>query len=360
MLVFMVNLMNEMIRTEDVYYEYIPQGEDEAGVQAVKGVSMSVEQGSFVVVLGRNGSGKSTLARLMNGLLIPGKGTVIVDGIRTDNREMIWEIRKTLGLVFQNPDNQIVATTVEEDVAFGPENLGMPPEEIRVMIDRSLKMVNMEGYGDYAPHMLSGGQKQRVAIARALANNPRVLLSDEATSALDPDATESILQLLEKLNRELGLTIVIITHEMAVIRAICDKVAVMEQGHVVECGDTYRIFSRPRAEITRRFVSSTSGFSQADKLIARRDEILAGKENGAFYLLLFTRDSLSQATVSRISREYGVDLDILLANIELLRGGSIGRMLVAASGNGESIQAALRDLKQYHVEVREVTGYAVD
>jgi len=267
--------------------------------------------------------------------------------------------RRQIGMIFQH-FNLLDRSTVFDNVAYPLKYSGLTRKEIRRRVGELLELVDLKDKASVYPSQLSGGQKQRVAIARALANNPRVLLSDEATSALDPDATESILQLLEKLNRELGLTIVIITHEMAVIRAICDKVAVMEQGHVVECGDTYRIFSRPRAEITRRFVSSTSGFSQADKLIARRDEILAGKENGAFYLLLFTRDSLSQATVSRISREYGVDLDILLANIELLRGGSIGRMLVAASGNGESIQAALRDLKQHHVEVREVTGYAVD
>jgi len=248
-LVFMVNLMNEMIRTEDVYYEYIPQGEDEAGVQAVKGVSMSVEQGSFVVVLGRNGSGKSTLARLMNGLLIPGKGTVIVDGIRTDNREMIWEIRKTLGLVFQNPDNQIVATTVEEDVAFGPENLGMPPEEIRVMIDRSLKMVNMEGYGDYAPHMLSGGQKQRIAIAGILAMNPKCIVLDEATSMLDPTGRAEVMNVLHSLNRDKGITIVLITHHMdEAVEA--DKIFVMESGRIILSGTPRQIFEN--VEVVRQ------------------------------------------------------------------------------------------------------------
>ena len=339
-------------------------------VTALENVSMTVQEGEIFGVIGNSGAGKSTLVRCINLLELPDSGSVTVNGttlFQTEENgtlEVLSEKelnrqRRQIGMIFQH-FNLLVRSTVFDNVAYPLKYSGLTRKEIRRRVGELLELVDLKDKASVYPSQLSGGQKQRVAIARALANNPRVLLSDEATSALDPDATESILQLLEKLNRELGLTIVIITHEMAVIRAICDKVAVMEQGHVVECGDTYRIFSRPRAEITRRFVSSTSGFSQADKLIARRDEILAGKENGAFYLLLFTRDSLSQATVSRISREYGVDLDILLANIELLRGGSIGRMLVAASGNGESIQAALRDLKQHHVEVREVTGYAVD
>ena len=339
-------------------------------VTALENVSMTVQEGEIFGVIGNSGAGKSTLVRCINLLELPDSGSVTVNGttlFQTEENgtlEVLSEKelnrqRRQIGMIFQH-FNLLDRSTVFDNVAYPLKYSGLTRKEIRRRVGELLELVDLKDKASVYPSQLSGGQKQRVAIARALANNPRVLLSDEATSALDPDATESILQLLEKLNRELGLTIVIITHEMAVIRAICDKVAVMEQGHVVECGDTYRIFSRPRAEITRRFVSSTSGFSQADKLIARRDEILAGKENGAFYLLLFTRDSLSQATVSRISREYGVDLDILLANIELLRGGSIGRMLVAASGNGESIQAALRDLKQHHVEVREVTGYAVD
>lgn len=339
-------------------------------VTALENVSMTVQEGEIFGVIGNSGAGKSTLVRCINLLELPDSGSVTVNGttlFQTEENGTLVVLpekelnrqRRQIGMIFQH-FNLLDRSTVFDNVAYPLKYSGLTRKEIRRRVGELLELVDLKDKASVYPSQLSGGQKQRVAIARALANNPRVLLSDEATSALDPDATESILQLLEKLNRELGLTIVIITHEMAVIRAICDKVAVMEQGHVVECGDTYRIFSRPRAEITRRFVSSTSGFSQADKLIARRDEILAGKENGAFYLLLFTRDSLSQATVSRISREYGVDLDILLANIELLRGGSIGRMLVAASGNGESIQAALRDLKQHHVEVREVTGYAVD
>lgn len=233
--------MNKMIKTDDVYYEYMTQDEDDIVIQAVKGVSMSVKQGQFVVVLGRNGSGKSTLARLLNGLLIPRKGTVIIDSIDTHSEELIWEVRKTLGLVFQNPDNQIVATTVEEDVAFGPENLGIPPAEIRKRVDESLKMVDMEEYSEYSPHMLSGGQKQRIAIAGILAMEPKCIVLDEATSMLDPRGRKEVMDVLKKLNREKGITIALITHHME--EAVeADQVMVMEGGRLALTGTPEQIF----------------------------------------------------------------------------------------------------------------------
>lgn len=233
--------MNDMIKTDNIYYEYMTQNEDGIAVQAVKGVSMSIKQGQFVVVLGRNGSGKSTLARLLNGLLIPGKGTVIIDGIDTHNDELIWEVRRTLGLVFQNPDNQIVATTVEEDVAFGPENLGISPDGIRKRVDDSLKMVDMEEYSEYSPHMLSGGQKQRIAIAGILAMEPKCIVLDEATSMLDPRGRKEVMFVLKKLNREKGITIVHITHHME--EAVeADLVMVMEDGRLVLAGTPRQIF----------------------------------------------------------------------------------------------------------------------
>lgn len=233
--------MNKMIKTDDVYYEYITHIEDDLVVQAVKGVSMSIEQGQFVVILGRNGSGKSTLARLLNGLLTPRKGTVIIDGIDTRNDELIWEVRKNLGLVLQNPDNQIVATTVEEDVAFGPENLGIPPLQIRNKVDESLKMVGMEAYSDYSPHMLSGGQKQRIAIAGILAMEPKCIVLDEATSMLDPHGRKEVMDVLKKLNREKGITIVLITHHMdEAVEA--DQVMVMEAGRLTLKGTPEQIF----------------------------------------------------------------------------------------------------------------------
>lgn len=233
--------MNEMIKTDHVFYEYRTHAEDGARVQAVEDVSLSVKQGDFVVVLGRNGSGKSTLARLMNALLIPKQGTVIVDGLDTRDGERVWEIRKTLGLVFQNPDNQLVATTVEEDVAFGPENLGISPKEIRSRVDDSLKVVGMEMYAGHSPHMLSGGQKQRIAIAGILAMLPKCIVLDEATSMLDPAGRKEVMEVLHSLNREKGITIVLITHHMdEAVEA--DQVMVMQKGQLILKGTPRQIF----------------------------------------------------------------------------------------------------------------------
>lgn len=233
--------MNEMIKTIDVCYEYKAASEQNLPARAIDGISIGIKQGEFVVVLGRNGSGKSTLARLFNALLIPTDGTVLIDGLDTKNGEVIWDIRKNLGLVFQNPDNQLVSTTVEEDVAFGPENLGIPPREIRQRVDESLKLVGMESYANYPPHMLSGGQKQRIAIAGILAMEPKCIVLDEATSMLDPQGRNEVMDVLTKLNREKGITIVLITHHMN--EAVgADRVLVMEKGQVILTGKPRDIF----------------------------------------------------------------------------------------------------------------------
>ena len=186
-----------MIRVEHLNFAY-PGVDDDRGVAVFTDLSLEIEEGGFVAVLGGNGCGKSTLAKHFNSILLPCGGKVYVFGMDTENEEMLLSIRRSVGMVFQNPDNQIVANVVEEDVAFGPENLGISSAEIRRRVDNALKQVGMYAYREHAPHLLSGGQKQRVAIARALANDPKVLLCDEATSALDPQTTQSILKLLKK------------------------------------------------------------------------------------------------------------------------------------------------------------------
>lgn len=238
--------MNEMIKTDHVYYEYRSRSEEFAAVKAVNDVSMTISQGEFVVILGRNGSGKSTLARLMNALLLPKQGTVIIDGLRTHEGEHVWEIRKTLGLVLQNPDNQIVATTVEEDVAFGPENLGVEPSEIRTRVDDSLRLVGMEAYAHHSPHMLSGGQKQRIAIAGVLAMSPKCIVLDEATSMLDPSGRKEVLEVLHTLNREKGITIILITHHMDEAVS-AHQVMIMQEGHLTLRGTPSQIFKNVEA-----------------------------------------------------------------------------------------------------------------
>ncbi len=238
--------MNEMIKTDHVYYEYRSRSEELAAVKAVNDVSMTINQGEFVVVLGRNGSGKSTLARLMNALLIPNQGTVIIDGLSTHEGEHVWEIRKTLGLVLQNPDNQIVATTVEEDVAFGPENLGVEPSEIRTRVDDSIKLVGMEAYAHHSPHMLSGGQKQRIAIAGILAMSPKCIVLDEATSMLDPSGRKEVLEVLHTLNREKAITIILITHHMDEAVS-AHQVMIMQEGRLTLRGTPRQIFKNVEA-----------------------------------------------------------------------------------------------------------------
>ena len=237
------------MQIENVCYQY-----DEDDVAAVDHVSLNVEKGSFVAVLGHNGSGKSTLAKLMNALYLPTEGRVLVCGLDTAQDEEVWHVRRHAGIVFQNPDNQIVANVVEEDVAFGPENLGVPPEEIRRRVEAALKAVDMYQYREHAPHKLSGGQKQRVAIARVLANEPEVILCDEATSALDPETTQTILKLLKNIRDTLGITIVVITHEMRVIQQVCTRVAVLDGGLVQEEGSVADIFAHPASRAAKRLL----------------------------------------------------------------------------------------------------------
>lgn len=232
-----------MVEFKDVYFEYGTHAAGQPSTPAVNGITESIREGEFVVVLGRNGSGKSTMARLMNALLLPTGGTVWVDGMNTAEGDKIWEIRRTLGMVFQNPDNQLVATTVEEDLAFGPENLGLDPSEIRRRIDAAARYVGMEEHMKHSPHMLSGGQKQRVAIAGILAMEPKCIVLDESTSMLDPRGRKEVIDLIRTLNREKGITIILITHHME--EAVhADRVLVMDRGRIAMQGTPREIFSR--------------------------------------------------------------------------------------------------------------------
>lgn len=236
--------MNEdiMIKIENVSYEYSSYI-DESIQLAVKDLSLDVKRGEFLAVLGHNGSGKSTLAKMINGLILPSKGDVLVNGINTRDESRIWDIRSTAGMVFQNPDNQIVATIVEEDVAFGPENLGIPPAEIRKRVDDALEVVEMSEYKRHAPHLLSGGQKQRVAIAGILAMEPDCIIFDEPTAMLDPVGRQEVLETIKKLNKEKNKTIILITHFMD--EAVeSDRILVLNEGEDVMLGTPNEIFRR--------------------------------------------------------------------------------------------------------------------
>ena len=237
-----------MIETKDLTFAY-PSAEGERSTLALDGVSLSIEKGSFVVILGHNGSGKSTLAKMFNAVLLPSGGTVYVDGMDTGNEELLLEIRRRVGMVFQNPDNQIVANVVEEDVAFAPENLGVPSAEIRVRVDRALAAVGMEQFVQHAPHLLSGGQKQRIAIAGVLAMKPKCIVLDEATAMLDPIGRSEVLSTIERLHKQDGITVVLITHHMNEAEN-ADRVIVMNDGRLAMDGAPREIFSR-KAELEK-------------------------------------------------------------------------------------------------------------
>ena len=234
----------EMIKTQDLAFTY-PGTEDQMNTRALRGVDVTIERGSFVVILGHNGSGKSTLAKTFNAVLLPSGGKVYVEGMDTMDESLLLEIRRRVGMVFQNPDNQIVANVVEEDVAFAPENLGVPSAEIRKRVDDALEAVGMTQFVKHAPHLLSGGQKQRIAIAGVLAMKPECIVLDEATAMLDPVGRREVLAAVEKLNREQGITVVLITHHMNEAEH-ADRVIVMNDGLVVMDGKPREVFTRKK------------------------------------------------------------------------------------------------------------------
>lgn len=235
---------NQLIELKDVSFAY-PSGEDTQSQLVLDHLSFSIQEGDFVAIVGRNGSGKSTLAKLLNGILTPQSGSVLVDNIDTKEEDRLCQVRQRVGMVFQNPDNQLVATLVEEDVAFAPENLGVPPKKIREIVDQSLKEVDMLSYRNHSPHKLSGGQKQRVAIAGILAMRPKCIVLDESTSMLDPKGRKEIIQVIEKLHREHNTTIVLITHFMEETTQ-ANRVIVLDAGKILLDGSPKEIFSNPK------------------------------------------------------------------------------------------------------------------
>nr|MBQ6241062.1 energy-coupling factor transporter ATPase [Lachnospiraceae bacterium] len=256
-----------VIRTENLTYDFTvpdPDGETERKNRALQGLDLSVEPGEFIAILGRNGSGKSTLARHINALLTPTEGTVWIEGMDTAQEDKLWDIRTAAGMVFQNPDNQIVMTVVEEDVGFGPENIGVPTEEIWQRVGDALEKVGMTAYAKTAPHRLSGGQKQRVAIAGVLAMKPRCIVFDESTAMLDPRGREEVLSTVKELNRQEHITVLLITHHMEEA-ALADRLLVMDRGQLVMDGTPREIFAQ-REALRQRGLSVPPAAALAEEL----------------------------------------------------------------------------------------------
>ncbi|MGL5614860.1 MAG: energy-coupling factor transporter ATPase [Sarcina sp.] len=235
-------MKKNIIESKNLTFKYINE-EEKQSKTALDSVSIDVEEGEFLVILGHNGSGKSTMAKHMNALLLPTEGVIYVAGLDTRDENNLWDVRSSAGMVFQNPDNQLVATIVQEDVAFGPENLGVPPEEIKKRVEESLKKVDMYEYREHAPHLLSGGQKQRIAIAGILAMMPKCIVFDEPTAMLDPSGRKEVLETMKDVNKNLGITIILITHYMDEA-AQADRVIVMDQGKVKLTGTPREVFSK--------------------------------------------------------------------------------------------------------------------
>ena len=233
--------MDNIITIENLIFEYI-RGDESRPVRAIENLSLNIERGSFTAIIGKNGSGKSTLAKNLNGLLLPTEGVIYVDGYDTRDDDSIWNVRQTAGMVFQNPDNQLVSAIVEDDVAFGPENLGIEPAEIRRRVDKALEDVNMGQFKKKAPHLLSGGQKQRIAIAGVVAMKPKCIIFDEPTAMLDPKGRAEIMAIIDELHAE-GITVILITHFMdEAVRA--DRVIIMHEGHILLDGTPQEVFEQ--------------------------------------------------------------------------------------------------------------------
>ncbi|WP_370758791.1 methionine ABC transporter ATP-binding protein [Agathobaculum sp.] len=324
-------------------------------VHAVQDVSLSIGKGEIFGIIGFSGAGKSTLVRCINLLERPTSGSVTVDGkeMTALSARELRQARKKIGMIFQH-FNLMPSRTVFGNVAYPLRGSGLSGEQIADKVHRLLELVGIGDKAEAYPKQLSGGQKQRVAIARALANDPNVLLCDEATSALDPQTTKAILRLLKDLNEKLGITVVIITHEMAVVKEICDRVAVMEHGRVVEQGEVFNVFADPRQEITRSFIHTTSNLRKIEELIEEDSPVVQLKPGELIVRLSYIQRNVSEPLISTVSRKFDITLNIIFSDIAIVQNAPIGGTVAIISGERAQITQAMQYLIEKNVGVEVI------
>ena len=322
-------------------------GSGEKMVRAVRDVSLTIQDGEIFGIIGFSGAGKSTLVRCINLLERPTNGTVVVDGkeMTALSPKELRLARRKIGMIFQH-FNLMPSRTVFGNVAYPLQGQGLSKQAIQNKVRKLLKLVDIADKETAYPSQLSGGQKQRVAIARALANDPKVLLCDEATSALDPQTTKAILTLLKDLNQKLNLTIVMITHEMAVVKEICDHVAIMEHGQVVEQGEVFSLFADPKQPITQNFIRTTSNLQKIEELIAEGSPVVQLQPGEVIVRLSYIQKNVSEPLISTLSQRFQISLNIIFADIEIVQDAPIGGTVAILSGTRDRVDAALAYLPQ--------------
>ena len=341
-----------MITLQNISKTFIDGGKE---VQAVKDVNLTIHDGDIFGIIGFSGAGKSTLVRCINLLERPTSGTVTVDDkeITALSAKELRKARKKIGMIFQH-FNLMPSRTIFGNVAYPLKGSGLSKQEIADKVHNLLDLVGISEKENAYPSQLSGGQKQRVAIARALANDPKILLCDEATSALDPQTTKSILKLLQKVNETLGITIVVITHEMDVVKEICNRVAVMDHGNVVEEGEVFSIFATPQNKVTRDFIKTTSNLQKIEELVEAGSPVVALKPGELIVRLSYIEKNASEPLISAVTEKFGIILNIIFADVEIVQNAPIGGTVAIFSVDKDKVEQALTYLKEKNVGVEVI------
>ncbi|MGN0159196.1 MAG: methionine ABC transporter ATP-binding protein [Brotaphodocola sp.] len=326
-------------------------------VHAVKDVSLEIQDGEIFGIIGFSGAGKSTLVRCINLLERPTSGKVLVDEVELTalDEKQLRDVRKKIGMIFQH-FNLMRSRTVYQNIEFPLKKTKLSRAEREKKIMSLLELVGLTDKKNAYPSQLSGGQKQRVAIARALANDPKVLLCDEATSALDPQTTQAILKLLKRVNEEMDITIILITHEMAVVKDICDRVAIMENGYMVESGDTVDVFCHPQQPITKDFIDTASNIRKIYDLIEEGNALTKLEKGDKMLLLTYSGSNAGEPLISYLSKNYNIGANIIYGNIDYLKGKPLGKLVVTLSGQPENVKTAMDYIDSLGVEVEVIKG----